>query len=69
MGCKQCQKNRERVAAKRAQLMERKAWDLQQRCNQGDDAACRTLAEMRQAQEYREIGRYRPELHQKRSAD
>lgn len=46
MPCRQCQRNRERVAAKRAQLMERKAWNLQQRCNQGDEAACRTLAEM-----------------------
>ena len=69
MGCKQCQKNRQRVAAKRQQLMERKAWDLQQRCNQGDDASCRTLAEMVQSQEYREAHRYRAELHRQGSAD
>ena len=65
MGCKQCAKNRQRSLEKRRQLMDQKITRLEASCNQGDDAACRSLAETLQAQEYRETNRFRSELHRR----
>ena len=63
MGCKQCQKNRERSLEKRRQLMAARMAKLEQGCADGDQRACRELYNLNAAAAYREQNRFRAELH------
>ena len=67
MGCKQCQKNRQKALERRRQLMEQKRTRLTAACDQGDQRACRELHDLDAADAYREQNRFRSELHRVRT--
>lgn len=63
MGCKQCQRNRQRALEKRRLIDQRRRQALAESCVNGDQRACAELEAMRQAQEYRAANRFRSEHH------
>ena len=65
MGCKQCQKNRQRSLERRRQLMEQKRERLTSACEQGDERSCRELHNIGAAEAYRAANQYIPELHRR----
>lgn len=65
MGCKQCQKNRQRSLEKRRLIDQQKRECLAEACMRGDERSCKTLQEMEAAQAYRADNKYCPELHRR----
>ena len=65
MGCKQCQKNRERALARRKQLRDAKVARLTKGCDAGDANACRTLRSLLGSEKYDRENKFRSELHRR----
>ena len=65
MGCKQCQKNRQRALEKRRLIDQQKRQRLAEACMRGDEMSCKTLQEYEAAQAYRADNKYRPEMHRR----
>ena len=65
MGCKQCQKNRQRALERRRQLMAAKVERLERGCPEGDQRACRELHNLDAADAYREQNKFRSEHHRR----
>ena len=65
MGCKQCQKNRQRALEKRRLIDQQKRQRLAEACMRGDEMSCRTLQQLEQAQAYRADNKYRSEHHRR----
>lgn len=63
MGCKQCQKNRERTLTRRRELMAQKMARLEQSCSKGDQRSCLSLQQMMAMEANRGAGKFRSELH------
>jgi len=69
MACKQCAKNRQRSLERRREILQKRQERLTEACEQGDQLACRTLAELQAAQQYRQQHRYQHEHHRRAATD
>ena len=69
MGCKQCQRNRQRALEKRRLLDQRKRQTLAEACMAGDQKSCRELQRLTASDEYRATNRYRSEHHRRTAAE
>lgn len=65
MACKQCQANKRRSLEKRREMLQKRQERLTAAYEQGDELACRTLAELNAAQAYRAQHRYQHEHHRR----
>ena len=65
MGCKQCQRNRQRALEKRRLIDQQRRQRLAEACTRGDQKSCMELQRIEAAQAYREDNRYRSEHHRR----
>jgi len=65
MGCRQCQRNRQRALEKRRLIDQRKRQTLAEACMAGDQNSCRELQRLTASEEYRALNRFRSEHHKR----
>ena len=65
MGCKQCQRNRQRALEKRRLIDQHRRQRLAEACTRGDERSCIELQRMQAAEEYRQQNKYRSEHHRR----
>ena len=65
MGCKQCQRNRQRALEKRRLIDQRKRQTLAEACMAGDQRSCYELQRLTASEEYRATNRFRHEHHRR----
>lgn len=65
MGCRQCQRNRQRALEKRRLIDQKKRERLAEACMAGDQNSCRELQHLTASEEYRATNRYRSEHHRR----
>ena len=65
MPCEACLRNKKRQLEARRKMLAQRQAKLEAACADGDELACRTLAELNAAQAYREQNRFRGELHRR----
>ena len=67
MACKQCQENKRRSLQKRREMLQKRQERLTAACESGDELACRSLAEVNAAEQYRQQHRFQHEHHRRAS--
>ena len=68
MGCKQCQRNRQRALEKRRLIDQRKRQTLAEACVAGDQASCHELERMKASEAYR-ADKFRSEHHRRAATE